>query len=303
MDLRAAALTLLVLAVPAAAQEVDGPPLANCLARIKPEALARGVPDALYDRLTAGMLSDVSVLGFLDDQPEHVTPIWDYLALLVDAEKISDGKRALLEHREILERVSRAYGVDVHTLAALWGVEADFGKTIGRRMIFRSLATLGCMAPRRRDYFKSEFIAALRVAATGEVDPAKMRGSWAGAFGHPQFMPTVWFRLAVDFDGDGKRDIDRLHARLPRLDGELPEESGLGFRPILGLRGEAASQFQRSAGGAHEEAGARALDRARREARRRAAAHGRGRGGSDLAGRERGARVSRIQELRRDLHL
>ena len=211
MDLRAAALALLVLAVPLAvrvvAQEVDGPPLANCLARIKPEALARGVPDALYDRLTAGMLSDVSVLGFLDDQPEQVSPIWDYLALLVDAEKISDGKRVLVEHREILENVSRAYGVDVHTLAALWGVEADFGKTTGRRMIFRSLATLGCMAPRRRDYFKSEFIAALRVAASGEVDPAKMRGSWAGAFGHPQFMPTVWFRLAVDFDGDGKRDI------------------------------------------------------------------------------------------------
>ena len=207
MDLRAAVLALLFLAVPAAAQEVDGPPLANCLAQMKPEALARGVPDALYDRITAGMLSDVSVLGFLDDQPEQVTPIWDYLALLVDAEKISDGKRALLEHREILENVSRAYGVDVHTLAALWGVEADFGKTIGRRMIFRSLATLGCMAPRRRDYFKSEFIAALRVAATGEVDPAKMRGSWAGAFGHPQFMPTVWFRLAVDFDGDGKRDV------------------------------------------------------------------------------------------------
>ena len=208
MDLRAAALALLFFfAVPAAAQEVDGPPLGNCLAQIKPEALARGVPDALYDRLTAGMLSDVSVLGFLDDQPEQVTPIWDYLALLVDAEKISDGKRALVEHREILERVSRAYGVDVHSLAALWGVEADFGKTIGRRMIFRSLATLGCMAPRRRDYFKSEFIAALRVAASGEVDPAKMRGSWAGAFGHPQFMPTVWLRLAVDFDGDGKRDV------------------------------------------------------------------------------------------------
>ena len=199
-------LALLLVAAPLAAQEVDGPPLADCLARIKPEALARGVPEPLYDRLTAAMRSDVSVLGHLDDQPERVAPIWDYLALLVDAEKIADGKRALAEHREIFEKVSRAYGVDPYTLAALWGIEADYGKTIGRRMIFRSLATLGCMAPRRRDYFRGEFLAALRVAATGEVDAMKMRGSWAGAFGHPQFMPTVWFRTAVDFDGDGKRD-------------------------------------------------------------------------------------------------
>jgi lytic murein transglycosylase len=204
---RAAVAALLLGAMPAAAQEVDGPPLAPCLAQIKPRALAVGVPEALYDRLTAGMLSDLSVLSHMDDQPESVTPIWDYLALLVDAEKIADGKRALVEHRALFERVSRTYGIDVYTLAALWGIEADFGKAVGRRMIFRSLATLGCMASRRRDYFRGEFLAALRVAATGEVDPAKMRGSWAGAFGQPQFMPSVWFRMGVDFDGDGKRDI------------------------------------------------------------------------------------------------
>jgi lytic murein transglycosylase len=198
---------LVALAWPLAAQEVDGPPLADCLARIKPQALAQGVPEALYHRITAGMLSDVSVLAHMADQPESVTPIWDYLALLVDAEKIADGKRALVEHRALFEKVSRTYGVDVYTLAALWGIEADFGKAVGRRMIFRSLATLGCMASRRRDYFRGEFLAALRVAATGEVDPAKMRGSWAGAFGQPQFMPSVWFRMGVDFDGDGKRDI------------------------------------------------------------------------------------------------
>jgi lytic murein transglycosylase len=207
MKARLPAVVMLALsAPPLAAQEVDGPPLVSCLAQIKPEALARGVPEPLYDRLTAGMLSDVSVLAHMDDQPESVTPIWDYLALLVDAEKIADGKRALAEHRAVFEKVSRAYGIDVYTLAALWGIEADYGKTIGRRMIFRSLATLGCLASRRRDYFKGEFLAALRVAATGEVDATQMRGSWAGAFGHPQFMPTVWFRMAVDFDGDGKRD-------------------------------------------------------------------------------------------------
>ena len=99
--------------------------------------------------------------------------------------------------------------MEASTIVAVWGIESDYGKTVGLRHVVRSLATLACTAPRRRDYFRSELIAALRVAATNEIPYEALYGSWAGAFGGPQLMPTVFFRVAVDGDGDGKRDVAR----------------------------------------------------------------------------------------------
>lgn len=189
---------------------VDGPPLpAACIEGVKAEARAKGVPDAVLERAFRGLLTDASVVGFLQNQPEFRTPAWDYVAALVDDEKIADGKRLLKEHAALLSRLEAKYGVEATTIVAVWGIESDYGKTVGLRHIVRSLATLACTAPRRRDYFRTELIAALKVAATNEIPYEALYGSWAGAFGGPQLMPTVFFRVAVDGDNDGKRDVAR----------------------------------------------------------------------------------------------
>ncbi|ALK11062.1 lytic murein transglycosylase [Blastochloris viridis] len=205
------ALAAVAAATPAlAVGPVDGPPLPTaCVDSVKAEARTKGVPEAVLERAFRGLLTDASVVGFLQNQPEFRTPAWDYVAALVDDEKITEGKRLLREHAALLARLEARYGVDAATIVAVWGIESDYGKTVGLRHVVRSLATLACTAPRRRDYFRTELIAALRVAATGEIPYEALYGSWAGAFGGPQLMPTVFFRVAVDGDGDGKRDVAR----------------------------------------------------------------------------------------------
>lgn len=189
-------------AVPAPA----APQFAACLARLQPQALAAGVAAATYRMHTAALTPDREVLDLLDAQPEFVTPIWDYLAGLVDDERVAAGRAMLDRHRDVLARVAQRYGVDPATVVAVWGVESDYGQRFGARPVLRSLATLACSG-RRQEYFRGELFAALRVVQAGDVDPAQLRGSWAGAFGHTQFMPSTFLRSAVDFDGDGRRDL------------------------------------------------------------------------------------------------
>jgi lytic murein transglycosylase len=98
------------------------------------------------------------------------------------------------------------FGVDPATLTAVWGVESDYGRSFGTRPVVQSLATLSC-GGRRQAYFRSEFIASLKIIQHGDIDPAQFNGSWAGAFGHTQFMPSTFLRVAVDLDGDGRKDL------------------------------------------------------------------------------------------------
>jgi lytic murein transglycosylase len=142
----------------------------------------------------------------MDNQPEFTTPIWDYLAALVDEQRIAEGKAKLAEWATVLAGVEQKFGVDRHTVIAVWGVETDYGKNMGKRPLVRSLATVSCFGSRQR-YFRGELMATLRILQTGDVPPEHLAGSWSGAFGHTQFMPTTFQRLAVDFDGDGRRDI------------------------------------------------------------------------------------------------
>jgi glucose-6-phosphate 1-epimerase len=192
-----------VLTAPAQANEAS---LERCLQALKPKAAAGGVSAATFDRYTQGLALDPTVLDALDAQPEFVTPIWDYLAGLVDAERIADGRRLMREHAATLADVSKQYRVDAETIVAVWGVESDFGRIFGKRPLLTSLATLSC-AGRRQDYFRAEFFATLKILQSGDVREEDLRGSWAGAFGQTQFMPTTFLRLAVDFDRDGRRDL------------------------------------------------------------------------------------------------
>ncbi len=177
-----------------------------CLARLGKHALAAGIPKQAFDTHTRGLAPDPSVLELLDAQPEFTTPIWDYLAALVDTRRIAQGREMLVQHADTLARVDVAYGVDPASVVAVWGVESDYGQVFGKRPLLTSLATLSC-AGRRQTFFQGELIALLKLLHAGDLSSEGLTGSWAGAFGHTQFMPSTYARIAVDFDGDGRRDL------------------------------------------------------------------------------------------------
>lgn len=200
---------LLATPVLAAASETEADPdpaFRACLAGLIEPARKAGVEAQAFSRYTADLAPDPSVLELLDAQPEFTTPIWDYLAGMVDEQRVEDGRAMLVEHAELLRRVEDAYGVDPATVVAVWGVESDFGRITGRRPLLRSLSTLAC-AGRRQAFFRSELFAVLKLLQDGDLTDPEITGSWAGAFGQTQFMPSTYQRIAVDFDGDGRRDL------------------------------------------------------------------------------------------------
>ena len=178
----------------------------TCLAAMRAEAPRRGVAAETFDRYTTALEPDFGVVALLDYQPEFVAPIWDYLAAAVDDDRVADGQAMLREWAPTLRAVEARFGVDPATVVAVWGVESNFGRNFGKRPLVTSLATLSCFG-RRQDFFRGEFFTTLKILEEGHVDPARLTGSWAGAFGHTQFMPSTFTRVAVDFDGDGRRDL------------------------------------------------------------------------------------------------
>src|SRR5581483_1863452 len=149
---------------------------------------------------------DLRIMDLLDAQPEFTKSFWDYLDLLVSEQRIADGRAILAKYKPAFDAVEKAYGVDRHVVAAIWGVESNYSTQIGERSVIRSTATLACIG-RRQDFFREEFLSALEILARGDVRVEHLKGSWAGAFGPTQFMPTSFKRFAVDFDGDGRRDV------------------------------------------------------------------------------------------------
>lgn len=193
----------LTLATPA---QADQDAFAQCMQQLRAAAPASKLSTQAFDRFTAGLAPDMTVLPLLDRQPEFTTPIWDYLSALVDDERVADGRERLAEWQATLAAVEAAYGVDPATVVAVWGVESNFGRTFGKRPLVSSLATLSCFG-RRQSFFRGEFMTTLKILDEGHVAPEALVGSWAGAFGHTQFMPSTFMRIAVDFDGDGRRDL------------------------------------------------------------------------------------------------
>jgi lytic murein transglycosylase len=178
----------------------------NCLAGLWPLAERRGVSRAVFEANVAGLTPDLRIMDLLDAQPEFTKSFWDYLDILVNEDRIQNGRAILARHRATFDAVEKAYGVDRHFIAAIWGVESNYGTQIGERSVIRSTATLACIG-RRQDYFREELLSALEILARGDVKADHLKGSWAGAFGPTQFMPTSFKRYAVDFDGDGRRDV------------------------------------------------------------------------------------------------
>lgn len=200
--LTSAALVTTLLSLPAAADAS----FERCIGELRSEAQTRGIKPETFDALTRTLEPDRSVLGLLDYQPEFRTPIWDYLAGLVDEERIADGRTMMEQWAATLQQVEAQYGIDRATIVAVWGVESNFGRNFGKRPLLTSLSTLSCFG-RRQSFFRGEFFTTLKIIENGDVDAARLTGSWAGAFGHTQFMPSTFARVAVDFDGDGRRDL------------------------------------------------------------------------------------------------
>ncbi|MDR2208410.1 MAG: lytic murein transglycosylase [Azoarcus sp.] len=196
----------LLLALVAPSVSASNRDFSACLDRLRTQAAQRGISKAAFDTHVAQMEPDLSVLESLDAQPEFKTPIWDYLAALVDEERVGDGLAMLEQWRDVLQRAEERFGVDPATVVSVWGVESNFGRSLGKRPLLVSLGTLACMG-RRQDYFRGEFFAALKIIDDGHIAAERLTGSWAGAFGQTQFMPSTFLRLAVDFDGDGRRDL------------------------------------------------------------------------------------------------
>ena len=195
----------LAISLPAVAQTAP-PDFGRCIDGLQGEARAAGVSETTYRTLTRGLVPDLSVIDKLNYQPEFQMPIWDYLSGLVDDERVQQGQAMLQQHAAVLERMQQRFGVEPATVVAVWGVESNFGQSLGKYPLVQALGTLSCIG-RRQAFFRGELYSAMRILQAGHIAPERLVGSWAGAFGHTQFMPTTFERLAVDGDGDGRRDL------------------------------------------------------------------------------------------------
>ena len=176
-----------------------------------PTAKAAGVSKATYDAALGNFTPDPDVMKRAGNQAEFKTEIWDYLDMTVSEERITEGKAALASWGKSLDGIERKYGVDKYIVAAIWGIESHYGAVLENPKIvkgtIRSLATLAYAGGRRAKYGRTQLIAALKIVQRGDVSAKGMLGSWAGAMGHTQFIPTTYNAYAVDFDGDGRRNI------------------------------------------------------------------------------------------------
>lgn len=194
----------LTASAPSLAMSQEG--FAQCIERFSQEAKTQGLDSAVVRDSLANLKWVERVIELDRRQPEFTTPFSDYLSRRVTDQRVADGRRLLREHRDLLARVEREYGVPAPYLVAFWGLETNFGRYFGKMSVLDSLATLAC-DERRSTYFTRELMSALRIVDEGAIAPERMEGSWAGAMGHVQFMPSVFIRHAVDYDNDGKRDL------------------------------------------------------------------------------------------------
>ncbi len=204
--LAAPALAEAAPALPPPATAADTASFHRYLAFVAAEAERRGIPPAVARRALAGLAINWRVIALDQNQPE-VKLTWEqYRSRVVTAQRVREGREQLARHLPLLRRVQARYGVPPGILIGLWALESDFGRHMGHFNVIDAIATLAWQG-RRRAYFQGELLDALRIVARGDIEAREMVGSWAGAMGQTQFMPDCFLRYAVDFDGDGRRDL------------------------------------------------------------------------------------------------
>ncbi|MGY4532974.1 membrane-bound lytic murein transglycosylase B [Pseudomonas sp. TE3786] len=174
--------------------------------QLRSDAIAAGINAALFDRAFANVTLDPAVVAADSSQPEFTRPVWEYLDGAVSARRIANGQAQYAQQQATLSRIEQRYGVQAEVLVAVWGMESAYGNNIGSNSVIRSLATLAYEG-RRAAFWREQLIAALQILQHGDIAPERLVGSWAGAMGQTQFMPTTYNQHAVDFDGDGRRDV------------------------------------------------------------------------------------------------
>ena len=190
-----------------AAQEPARPAFSEWLAGVRAEALARGVKPEIIDAALADVEEPLPVILERDRaQAETIFPLEHYVARRLTPRLIAGGRAAIARHRDLLDEIGASYGVPPTIITAIWGIESNYGGFTGVRPTVAALATLA-WDPRRATFFRGELFNALEILNRGDIDLAHLRGSWAGAMGQVQFMPSSYLQYAEDYDGDGRRDI------------------------------------------------------------------------------------------------
>ncbi len=175
-------------------------------ADFRAEALAQGIAPQVYDNAMRGVTLNAKVISLDGRQPEFSRPIWKYLESAVSETRVANGRKKLAAMGPVMQAIQQRYGVDAQVVLGIWGLESAYGAFYGDYSVIRSLATLAWEG-RREKFAKEQLISALRILQRGDISAERMRGSWAGAMGHTQFIPTSFEAYAVDFTGDGRRDI------------------------------------------------------------------------------------------------
>lgn len=233
------------------ANQKPAPNLSNaqfqqCLTGLKNSKTFSGVTAQTFEKYRPSE-PDPSVIVSLNYQPEFKKQVWDYLAGLVDEERVQDGISAKNRLQSTLTRIEQRYGVRAEDVLGVWGVESNFGKQLGKKDLFQSLATLSCF-DRRQSYFRGEFASALKIVQNGDIHPQDMTGSWAGAFGQTQFMPSTFLRLAVDFDGDGRKDLVNSEADALASTANFLVKSGYRSGEVWGYEVKIPSNYSGTSG-------------------------------------------------------
>ena len=209
-----AALTLVVLAfaalLPFASPATADTP-SEWVKAFWPTARAAGVTRKVYDAALGDFTPDPDVIRKTETQAEFNTPIWDYLDMMVSPDRLTEGKSALAQYAATLSKIETRYGVDRYVVVAIWGMESHYGAALSNPKLIhntiRALATLAYSGGSFGKYGRTQLVAALKIVQRGDISISAMTGSWAGAMGQTQFIPTTYNAFAVDFDGDGHRDI------------------------------------------------------------------------------------------------
>jgi membrane-bound lytic murein transglycosylase B len=196
-----------LIGIPSANQDPPRPSFSEWLDEVRTEALGRGIREEIVEQALAGLEEPLPVVIERDrTQAEVVLPLERYITRQVSRDNIRTGQLMLARHHALLKSVEASYGVPPRIVTAVWGLESNFGRFMGIRPTVPALATLA-WDPRRSALFRRELFSALEILNRGDIDISKLQGSWAGAMGQPQFMPSSYLEFAEDFDGDGKRDI------------------------------------------------------------------------------------------------
>jgi len=198
---------MLALLLPwSAAASANEQPFGTWLDGVRKEAAGRGIRPATLDAALAGIEPIPRVIELDRKQPEFTLTLEQYLARVVSDARIERGRQAMADNRALLDALAARYGVQPRFVAALWGIETDYGRVTGNYPVVAALATLAYDG-RRATFFRRELMNALTILDQGHIRAADMKGSWAGAMGQNQFMPSSFLAYAVDHDGDGRRDI------------------------------------------------------------------------------------------------